>query len=252
MLDLQKTEDNLIEFDSKVFELKDADIGYSSSGFHLNGVRWEINSGEFWCILGANGSGKSTLIKTMTGQLQILCGSLSWGDDYLDPLRIGFVPQSINFHSVYPVTVAEYLTLGLTDCDSNKINYLTIYEALQMVGLDIDYNKDFTELSSGQKQRVTLARALLRKPKLLLLDEPTTGLDLQSSINLFELLINLKKSNNLTLIIVTHNLNLALIYATHFGFLKNSQFSTVKSSELKAAGTITDGSDWLISLKDYL
>ena len=240
------------EFSSKIFELNDADIGYSSSGFRLNRVHWKIFSGDFWCLLGANGSGKSTLIKTIIGEIELLRGSFCWSDDYQDRLSMGFVPQSINFNSVYPVTVKEYLELGLTDCDEGHVNYLSIKEVLQMVQLDIDNKKDFTELSSGQKQRVTLARALLRKPKILLLDEPTTGLDLQSSINLFELLINLKNTQNLTLIMVTHNLNLALIYASHYGFLKSSKFTTINSEQLKSSVPISDGSDWLISLKDYL
>ncbi|RUM89811.1 MAG: zinc ABC transporter ATP-binding protein [Thermodesulfatator sp.] len=179
----------------------------------LEGVSFRLFSGDFCALIGPNGSGKSTLLKILVGLLRPQEGQVRLFGKPLSEFRqwhrVGYVPQKVTalVDRVVPLTVAETVALGLAARQdlSRQERHLRVVRALERVGLAGKENRLLRELSGGQQQRVFLARALAGEPELLLLDEPTTGVDFASQERFYELLGKLNQEG-LTILIVTHDI----------------------------------------------
>ncbi|GBD24944.1 putative siderophore transport system ATP-binding protein YusV [bacterium HR30] len=207
-----------------------------SVGYHGDAVLREVNltihRGEFWFFLGGNGAGKTTLVRALLGLLPLIAGRI---DTYPNgPLftRTGFVPQRCDLNPSLPTTVREFVTLGLVGLRVSRAERVRrLGWALDTVGLAGLEQRSYWALSGGQRQRCLIARALIREPHLLLLDEPTTGLDPQAEHALFETLRRLHQSEGRTIVVVTHDIGLALRYGTHAAFFDGA---TVEAGPIEA------------------
>lgn len=190
----------------------------------LKDVNLTINRGAFMGLLGPNGGGKTTLIKLILGLLKPDRGSIHLLGEPLESFkdwnRIGFVSQKANsFNKGFPATVYEVVSMGLTA----KVGYLKfftkkhkerIYQAIDQVGLSNFIHENIGNLSGGQQQRVFIARALVSDPELLILDEPTVGIDYKNVERFYELLYQLNTEQHITLLLVTHDTGAMTNFAT--------------------------------------
>ncbi|MGH7966754.1 MAG: metal ABC transporter ATP-binding protein [Candidatus Binatia bacterium] len=182
----------------------------------LRDVNLEIRSGEFWVFLGPNGSGKSTLLRALVELLPPRSGHLWRHPERARPDVIGFVPQRCDLNPTLPTTVREFVLLGLAGLRvSRQDQARRLAWALEKIGLNGMERKSYWALSGGQRQRALVARALVRQPTLLLLDEPTSNLDPATEEALVQLLVALHRDQGLTVLLVTHEFALAARYATH-------------------------------------
>ncbi len=190
----------------------------------LRDVNFQVQTGEFWFFLGQNGGGKSTLLGAVLGLLPPLSGSLSLHPELGSRDRTGFVPQRCDLNHTLPTTVREFVLLGLVGLRVGKAERnQRLTWALDKMGLLGLESKNYWSLSGGQRQRALVARALIRRPALLVLDEPTNNLDLPTEDALLQLLAVLNREEQQTILFVTHNVELAKRYATHVGLLYSGQ-----------------------------
>lgn len=184
----------------------------------LKNVSFELNEGEYLCIVGENGSGKSTLVKTLLGLVKPKSGQIRFNST-VSREEIGYLPQTTLVQRDFPASVYEVVLSGCL----NKRKWLPFYakedkeRALKnMKRLKIENlkHKSFRELSGGQQQRVLIARALCASEKILLLDEPVTGLDPVTTAGLYDLIHQLNEELGLTIIMITHDISSGLEHAT--------------------------------------
>lgn len=187
---------------NRVITFSAADLGYSRKSV-LSNVSFSLERGVLAAFLGPNGAGKTTILRTILGEISSIKGSISLSSD----IRIGYVPQIDSEGSFWPLSVRDFLWLF-----SRKKNRDTIDEAMQQVGIYNLNAKNLQELSGGQRQKVLLAKALLNQPNVLVLDEPTQGMDIISQMIYLDLLRQLNRKA-ITILIVTHDLNVALSVA---------------------------------------
>lgn len=190
----------------------------------LKDVNLTIKEGMFMGLVGPNGGGKTTLIKIILGLLKPQRGKVFLLDQPIETFkdwnRIGYVSQKANtFNKGFPATVFEVVSMGLTA----KVGYLRffnkkhkerIHEAIRQVDMESYANENIGNLSGGQQQRVFIARALVSDPKLLILDEPTVGIDYQNVERFYELLHKLNTEQNITMLLVTHDTGAMTQHAT--------------------------------------
>jgi len=182
----------------------------------LEDVTLEVRLGEFWVFLGPNGSGKTTLIRAILGALWPRAGQLWLHPDHARRERIGFVPQRCDINPTLPTTVREFVLLGLVGIRADSQDRVErLNSALDKVGLAGLEHKDYWSLSGGQRQRALVARALVRRPSMLILDEPTNGLDLSAEDAFLRFLADLNHREAVTVLFVTHDIAIAARYATH-------------------------------------
>jgi ABC-type Mn2+/Zn2+ transport system ATPase subunit len=182
----------------------------------LTHVDFQMRLGEFWFFLGPNGEGKTTLLRAILGILRPQTGQLWVHPELGQRQRIGFVPQRCDINPTLPTTVREFVLLGLVGIDTDRGEAaMRLGWALERVGLGGLEGKDYWSLSGGQRQRALVARALVRRPSVLILDEPTNGLDLAAEDAVLRFLAELNHKQQQTLLFVTHNLAIAARYATH-------------------------------------
>jgi len=186
-----------------------------------------VRRGDFWFLLGANGSGKTTCVRTLVGLLPPLGGTLEMETGLRERHGLGYVPQRSDLNPSVPTTVRELVTLGLVGIPLNRAARIArLDEALAAVRLEDMARIDYWTLSGGQKQRVLLARALVRRPTLLVLDEPTAGLDPAVERELLELLRDSRRERGLTILFVSHDLELAERLATHVALFQDGRALT--------------------------
>jgi len=186
----------------------------------LSAVDLSIGEGEFWFLLGPNGAGKSTLLRAILGDLPARDGTIQRRPDVARPESLGYVPQRCDLNPTLPTTVREFVSLGLVGIrDARRTWRARMDWALERAGLAGLIDRDYWSLSGGQRQRALLARALVRRPSLFVVDEPTTGLDPPSEALLMRSLDELHRDGDegrpLTILFVTHDLPLAARHATH-------------------------------------
>ncbi|MGL4973209.1 MAG: metal ABC transporter ATP-binding protein [Culicoidibacterales bacterium] len=175
----------------------------------LSDISFTIDEGDFAAVIGPNGSGKSTLLKCLLGMNMNYQGKIEYGglslSEFLQVEKIGYVAQhSLRYNNAIPVSVQEVIATG---CDNLRGNAEEISQALTKVGLNGFEKKRLSELSGGQQQRVFIARALVMKPKLLVLDEPTVGIDQARVKEFYELMMQLHREG-MTIVLVSHDVHL--------------------------------------------
>ena len=193
-------------------------LGYDGENVVEN-LSFSVEKGDYLCIVGENGSGKSTLIKAIPGLKKPTSGKITYGDG-LTKNKIGYLPQQTPAQKDFPASVYEVVLSG---CLSDK-KLFGIYTSadrrkaldnMAILGISNLKNKCYRNLSGGQQQKVLLARALCAAKSALLLDEPVTGLDPTASFEMYDLLYHLNRDHKITVIMVSHDINVSLKYATH-------------------------------------
>lgn len=200
-----------------LLEVKDLAVGYDSRSV-LNHLNFCVNEGDYLCIVGENGSGKSTLIKTILKLQNPISGEVIYGDG-LVANEIGYLPQQTVVQKDFPASIREVVMSGLQGRKGLKAFYTkqdreTAERNMERMGILEIADKCYRDLSGGQQQRVLLARALCATQKMLLLDEPVSGLDPQVTGEMYSLI---KKLNDegITILMVSHDIQAAIKYASH-------------------------------------
>lgn len=200
-----------------LLEIRNVSLGYDNHTI-IEGLNFSVNIGDYLCIVGENGAGKSTLMKTLLRLRTPLAGEILYGDG-LTQNELGYLPQQTVVQKDFPASVWEIVLSG----NQGHCGLRPFYRAEEkkkaekaMERLEITElkNRCYRELSGGQQQRVLLARALCATKRLLLLDEPVSGLDPKVTIEMYELIKKLNK-DGITIITVTHDIHAALQYASH-------------------------------------
>jgi zinc transport system ATP-binding protein len=192
---------------------RDASLGYEGRAV-LEHLDLKICAGDYLCIVGENGSGKSTLLKGLLGLLPPLSGEI-WRAPELRRGALGYLPQQTQAQKDFPATVYEVVLSGYLNQKGSRFFYSSAQKSgalMNMGKLGILELKDrcYRELSGGQQQRVLLARALCAASRLLILDEPITGLDPAAAQDLYKTLSWLNKSEGMAIVMVTHDLKSSL------------------------------------------
>ena len=220
-----------------LIDCRDAALGYEGRPIweHLS---FRVRRGDYLCIVGDNGSGKSTLLKSLLGLLRPLSGEIHL-DDSVRRGAIGYLPQQTRAQKDFPATVSEVVLSGFLSARGWKFFYTPAQksQALQHMGkLGILELKDrcYRELSGGQQQRVLLARALCATRKMLLLDEPVSGLDPKVTEELYGLIEQLNREDGITILMISHDIAAALRYASHILHIGDAVFFGTKQAYLES------------------
>ncbi len=182
-------------------------------------LNFEVNKGDYLCIVGENGAGKSTLMKALLQLKNPISGEIIMGDG-MRAAEIGYLPQQTVVQKDFPASVWEIVLSGcLNGCGLrpfyNSEEKQRARSNLQRLGIYDLAKSCYRELSGGQQQRVLLARALCATKKMLLLDEPVTGLDPKAAQDLYELIEQLNQKEGITVIMISHDIEAAVKYASH-------------------------------------
>ncbi|MBQ9737672.1 MAG: ABC transporter ATP-binding protein [Clostridia bacterium] len=202
----------------------DISLGYDGNVI-AEGLSFSVEEGDYLCIVGENGAGKSTLAKTLLGLKKPVKGELS---SQISSKEIGYLPQQAELQRDFPATVGEIVASGaLGSCGGkfwlNAEERLKTKENMKKLGIENLKRNSYRKLSGGQQQRVLLARALCAAKRLLLLDEPAAGLDPVATNEMYHLVMDLNKSEGITVIMVSHDINAAVRHAKHILHLGNGQ-----------------------------
>ena len=206
-------------------------FGYSPQNPVLKDVGFSADEGEFIFLIGVNGSGKSTLLKIIAGFLHPQSGEAEIEGKNLNAYNhrelaelLAYVPQ--NYLPTFPYTVYEFVATGRTPYLNfygklKKRDKEIVERNLELIGAEKIANKEITKISGGEFRRVLIARALTQEPKILLLDEISAFLDIEHQISIFEFLSELNRNEKITIISVSHDLNLAGMFAQNIVLLSN-------------------------------
>jgi ABC-type Mn2+/Zn2+ transport system ATPase subunit len=209
--------------------VEDVSLGYGRRPV-LRHVSLAVYAGEVLGIVGPNGSGKSTLLKALLGLLSPLSGRVQWGavgttdKSSASRLHYGYVPQRDTVDPIFPLSVRQIVAMGRYGRVGlfrrlRKQDWEAVDQALARVGILDLAGRGYGQLSGGQRQRTLIARALVAEPDLLVLDEPTNGMDLASEHALLELVHQLHEANDLTVLMVTHLLSNVANYADRIAII---------------------------------
>lgn len=197
---------------------KDVDLAYEGRKI-VTGLNFEVESGDYLCIVGENGSGKTTLMKTLLGLKSYTDGIIEFGDG-LKADEIGYLPQQTEIQKDFPASVREVVLSGCLNQCGLRPFYIKSQKDLAAghmarLGIADIAGKCYRELSGGQQQRVLLARALCATGKLLVLDEPVTGLDPRAAADMYETIEMLNRQDGITIVMVSHDMEAAVRYGSH-------------------------------------
>lgn len=212
-------------------------LGYEGKVI-LHDLNFEIESGEYLCIVGENGSGKSTLVRTLLALQPPISGKVLTGDGLL-PNEIGYLPQQTVVQKDFPATVWEIVLSGCQGQCGLRPFYTKAQKQLaadniEKMGISHLTKRCYRELSGGQQQRVLLARALCATKKILLLDEPVSGLDPKVTAEMYQLIESLNR-NGITVIMISHDMQAALTYASHILHVGATVFYGTKDAYIDSA-----------------
>lgn len=216
----------------------------------VENINFKINKGDYICIIGENGAGKSTLVKGLLKLKKPSSGQLIF-ENNLKSNEIGYLPQQNNYQKDFPATVKEvvfsgYLNkLGLKPFYSKNDKDI-IYDNMKKMNIFDIRKKCFRDLSGGQQQRVLLARALCSTSKVILLDEPTVGLDPIVTKEFYDIVDKINKELKITIIMVSHDIKYAIKYASHILHIQKKQLFFGKTKDYldnKICKTFINGGD---------
>lgn len=218
---------------------RNATLGYED-GIVTENLNFTVNSGDYLCILGENGSGKSTLIKALLGLKPQVSGEIIWCNGF-SAKDIGYLPQQTPVQRDFPASVREIVMSGCLSKKGFHPFYNSVEKSLAMdnmkkLGIESLAKKCYRELSGGQQQRVLLARALCATNKMLLLDEPVTGLDPHAQIEFYELIADLNRQG-ISIIMVSHDINSTIKYASHILHISKKQLFFGTSADYLKSNT---------------
>ncbi|AHA27607.1 metal ABC transporter ATP-binding protein [Candidatus Liberibacter americanus] len=181
-------------------------IRFTNTSFHKNGrnilhnINFTIKSGEIVTLIGPNGSGKSTVAKLATGIIKPSMGNITRNPR----ITIGYVPQKVTIEKMLPISLIQFIKLTV------KASQNDILKMIDKVNLTGKEHINIADISGGEFQRALLAKALLRKPDLLVLDEPLQGIDFPGELALYELITSVQKSTECSILLISHNLNMVM------------------------------------------
>ena len=204
----------------------------------LQGLSFELLAGDYLCIVGENGSGKSTLMKTILGLQAPISGRILTGDG-LRKNEIGYLPQQTVVQKDFPAAVREIVLSGCQGrCGSrpfyNKEEKQLASDAMDKMQVTRLARRCYRELSGGQQQRVLLSRALCATQKMLLLDEPVSGLDPKVTAEMYTLIEKLNREDGITVIMISHDVAAAVRYASHILHIGDTVFFGTKEAYLQS------------------
>ena len=210
-------------------------VGYDGKSV-LQGLDFEVFAGDYLCIVGENGSGKSTLMKTILGLQMPIGGRILTGDG-LRKNEIGYLPQQTQVQKDFPASVREIVLSGCQGrCGSrpfyNREEKKLAADAMEKMQIASLAKRCYRTLSGGQQQRVLLSRALCATRKMLLLDEPVSGLDPKVTAEMYALIQKLNYEDGITVVMISHDLNAALQYASHILHIGDTVFFGTKAAYL--------------------
>lgn len=216
--------------------VKNLKLGYEGKTV-AEGLNFTVDSGDYLCIVGVNGSGKTTLMKTILNLNPPISGEIEAGEG-LKPSEIGYLPQQTEIQRDFPASVWEIVLSGnLGRCGLRpfytKEEKAAARRNLEKMGIADLAKRSYRELSGGQQQRVLLARALCATSKMLLLDEPVSGLDPEVTAEMYGLIYGLNKEGT-AVIMISHDISAALKYATHILQIGGKGFFGTKEEFLKS------------------
>ncbi len=199
--------------------LRGAAIGHGGRAI-LSGVELEVEAGDFLALVGPNGGGKTTLLRSLLGALSLLGGRR----ELPRPVRIGYVPQRDQVDSIWPLTAGEVALMGRAllvppGRRPGEADRAAVREAMARVGVAGLEDRPYRDLSGGQRQRTLIARALAAEPRLLALDEPTSGMDPAGEQDVMELVSRLSQEGGLAVVMVSHRLDAVASNATQLVFV---------------------------------
>ncbi len=215
--------DTIIELENVCFTYTNEEV--------IKDVSLVIHKGDYLGIVGPNGGGKTTLLKLMLGLLRPYDGRISLFSTEISVFkqwpRIGYVPQKTVFATNFPITVEEVVAMGRYGKRglfhfSTKEDKIKTHKALDQVDMLEYKDRQISELSGGQQQRVFIARALATEPEIIFLDEPTVGVDVKTQKQFYQLLRKLNKELNLTLVLVSHELDVVAHEATELVYINRT------------------------------
>ena len=217
---------------------KNLTLGYENRAIQEN-LNFSINAGDYLCIVGENGSGKSTLMKTLLHLQPPISGTIELGDG-LHKNEIGYLPQQTLVQRDFPASVKEIVLSG---CQGrcgwrpfyNKEDKEIARKAMEKMMIQDLQDRCYRELSGGQQQRVLLARALCAAKKILLLDEPVSGLDPKVTAEMYQLIEDLNKKDEITIIMISHDIEAAVRFATHILHIGEHCFFGTKKQYLESS-----------------
>ena len=210
-------------------------VGYDGK-FVLQDLSFQVFAGDYLCIVGENGSGKSTLMKTILGLQPPISGRILTGDG-LRKNEIGYLPQQTQVQKDFPASVREIVLSGCQGrCGSrpfyNREEKKLAADAMEKMQVAPLAKRCYRTLSGGQQQRVLLSRALCATQKMLLLDEPVSGLDPKVTAEMYALIQKLNYEDGITVVMISHDLNAALQYASHILHIGDAVFFGTKAAYL--------------------
>ncbi|MBP5282699.1 MAG: ABC transporter ATP-binding protein [Lachnospiraceae bacterium] len=221
--------------------VKDLKVGYEGQVV-ASGISFQVNKGDYLCIVGENGSGKSTLVKTLLHLQEPLGGEILYGED-LRHGEIGYLPQQTVVQRDFPASVREIVLSGFqARCGLRpfygKEEKKLAMENMERMGIMNLADRCYRDLSGGQQQRVLLARALCATRKLLLQDEPVSGLDPKVTMEMYELIQSLNKEG-VTIIMISHDIQGVFPYCSHVLHVGDQVFFGTKDAYMESgAGRI--------------
>ena len=215
---------------------KNLSLGYESQTIVEN-LNFSVGKGDYLCIVGENGSGKTTLMRTILNLQSPMKGEIEVGDG-LSRNEIGYLPQQTIVQKDFPASVREIVISGFQGQCGLRPFYSAeekklAEENMERMGITKLADKCYRELSGGQQQRVLLARALCATKKILLLDEPVSGLDPKVTNEMYELISELNK-DGITIIMISHDIQSAVKYASHILHMGDSIFFGTKEEYLES------------------
>ena len=221
---------------SYLIECKNLTAGYEGMPV-VKDLSFNVSAGDYLCIVGENGSGKSTLMKTILGLRSALSGEIIFGDG-LKQTEIGYLPQQTAAQKDFPATVREVVLSGCLGRKGlspfySKADKKLCDDNIELLGITGIAHRSYN-LSGGQQQRVLLARALCATGKLLLLDEPVSGLDPMVTAEMYEIISRLNREQGITIIMISHDLQGALKYGTKILHMESGAYFFGTTAEYRS------------------